>query len=189
MRMNELCICIACQVFTTNQMICMHSRLCSLFKFWTPPKVRRQKCKRFACFLRTRSIFWYSSFNVFSFGNIGTAHAQKVHTSAYALHRFLHVFHFSVFWNICRTYAQTRCTFLIFCLFFNSFHCFWASANISYARLQNWWIFVCLFLRLENTGNRKCQYIHPQTHQTNPYAIWPYGHMIEWCCNTCDMKW
>lgn len=47
---NEVCICIACQVFTTNQMICMHSRLCFLFKFWTPPKVRRQKCKRFAYF-------------------------------------------------------------------------------------------------------------------------------------------
>ena len=93
---------------------------------WDAPKSAQAKVQKvciFFCVYRIiRSIFWYSSFNGFSFGNIGM-HKRCIQVHMFCTD-FLHVFHFSVFWNICRTYAQTRCTFSICCLFFNFFHFF-----------------------------------------------------------------
>lgn len=145
------------------------------------PKSAQAKVQKVCIFfLRIRSVF---DTVVLMFFLLETL-AQRMHKRCIQVHMyhmfctdFLHVFHFSVFWNICRTYAQTRCTFSICCLFLFFFHFFGPAPTVHMQDFEiGAFLFACFF-RQENTRNRNCQYIHPQTHQSNPYAIWPYDRI------------
>lgn len=122
--------------------------LCS--SFGRPQKCAGKSAEGLHIFFAYTFCFWYSSFNVFSFGNIGTAHAQKVHTSAYVsyvLHRFFACFSFFSILKHLQNVCPNKMHFFDLLFVFVFFPFFWASANSSYARFRNWCIFVCLFFQ------------------------------------------
>ncbi len=157
MNIHAACKYISGKVFTALVKWCACIAmyvLCS--SFGHPQKCAGKSAKKFA----------YVFASVISFSYYLThyeTYAKKMHTSAYTLHMFCMSPMFSVFWNICRTYAKNQCTswncFSIFPIFGKHQQCICKTAcfMILFAQCSVVHVFWHIFIGQESRRNRKCQ--------------------------------